>query len=928
MPRKQITLDGVEGTLELPYGDELPYGGDDSQQVTLEEANPQFISQEDMTLDGISGRLLSGAESYGFQGAVDTGGESYGDIDFSFDTEEVNDPALRADVARMDTDEEIDAMLDKRVTPAGHTKNTFGQRMITQEGLQHLSPLNKQKLIERGGNTLLDNPASFTRSDIADWRKELPPLAAGVGATMFTGGLGAIPAMAWVGGATAAGKAVDEFVDYIKGDNLQPLGDVTWDSVKEGLIASTFELGGRALRPLANMFLAPNTNIMERATTMFGKVPPMKTNISPEKMALIGEAEKIGARPSIAQATTETARNRPVSRIVGTAQNTAENVLGNPRAKPNLRAVLKEKERLAAPQSKLTQAEAGDSMARILEKESKEMAETASRQTEFIEQAVDTEVKNLQRSVGKGELAGAELGEKAVANIVSQKKAFSKKAQNLYQKVDNIIGKQAIVPVKKIKLAATKILNQFPETKTGGRAFLPEEVKRELLEIQNITGEKISFAQAQNIRSTLNEIAYTPELLKGVPTRHALQLKAAVNRALDDVAELPEGKAALEALDVANKFYAENIKKFDDAAISVLTRDLRAGGSIQPDKIVATITNSKSGTQINKIKQLVKPEVWENVRKERLGMLFEDATNADGVITGRLLHSKINTMGSGFDAVFGKDSMQIRNLVKKLRASEGKLDPVQIEKLEAGDLKTTLQNAVKAKKDLDAFQSKNFIKSLSQGEREFGDAIDYLYTSKNPRQVLEAKKHFGESSEEWLAVKDSFVDKMLKNLIGKSDDGLEELLKPGKLVEELESKGPIMKAALGESHFKELMKFGRLAAFLHSQKTSSGLVAANVALSPLRAMKGHHKIRKLVGATLFLTRMRLMAQFLSSENALRMFTTGVGSAARRKKWDNATRSSIQAIQHDMRSFADAGIDTGSALIGNFQDNIDTDQEIQ
>ena len=59
MPRKQITLDGVEGTLELPYGDELPYGGDDSQQVTLEEANPQFISQEDMTLDGISGRLLS-----------------------------------------------------------------------------------------------------------------------------------------------------------------------------------------------------------------------------------------------------------------------------------------------------------------------------------------------------------------------------------------------------------------------------------------------------------------------------------------------------------------------------------------------------------------------------------------------------------------------------------------------------------------------------------------------------------------------------------------------------------------------------------------------------------------------------------------------------------------------------------------------------
>ena len=124
------------------------------------------------------------------------------------------------------------------------------------------------------------------------------------------------------------------------------------------------------------------------------------------------------------------------------------------------------------------------------------------------------------------------------------------------------------------------------------------------------------------------------------------------------------------------------------------------------------------------------------------------------------------------------------------------------------------------------------------------------------------------------------------------------------------------------------MKFGRLAAFLHSQKTSSGLVAANVALSPLRAMKGHHKIRKLVGATLFLTRMRLMAQFLSSENALRMFTTGVGSAARRKKWDNATRSSIQAIQHDMRSFADAGIDTGSALIGNFQDNIDTDQEIQ
>jgi hypothetical protein len=161
-----------------------------------------------------------------------------------------------------------------------------------------------------------------TLSDVADMRGSAPAIAAAIVAGTLTGGMGAVPAMAAVGGSAAGAKGIDEMLDLVSGDNLQTAGEVGKDIVTEGGLAMAGEGVFRAvLAPIGRKLLAPE-----------GK------RMTDETRELMRQTESIGARANVSQITK--------APLLGRAQAMMNRIFGDRLEAQNSQALLDEAVRL------------------------------------------------------------------------------------------------------------------------------------------------------------------------------------------------------------------------------------------------------------------------------------------------------------------------------------------------------------------------------------------------------------------------------------------------------------------------------------------------------------------------------------------------------------------------------------------------------
>jgi hypothetical protein len=822
---------------------------------------------------------------------------------------EVEDLGLRAKVARADTLEEKMFLLEDRFGEGNVDVFPTGQFVISPLGLERAG-------MQHAGKPIFFDKLTPSVQDIADLADHALPVAGAAAGAALGSGVGALPAAALTATGFMTAKTADEIIDEIIGINLQSPGEVGKDIAVETILAGLTEGGVRALTPLASRLIGPNTSRGPVSKSLLGKRGELKSEIDPRRLSAVRNALRFGGRPRIAPATGKQG-------LVPRFQALAETVFGRQALdRTNARAIVKERSRIIR---RLVPREKGDLtgtttqrfnvIAKEVDKQIRFLEDKALKESENLSKVINAEVIKAGRSIGK---PGSAPGEALKKSIISARDTFKQQARDFYGAVDDMVaqstgtqtvnipgkpvpttldellgsvnmqpqsierqvtGQMAIVPTAPVKAVARDIISENP--------ILPRETKRFLNQIMSL-GDNVTFKQMQNIRSPLGQAGFVDDLLGGVESKFARDLKRSVTDAMDAAPIVsPEAKAIYLQ---ANRFYADNITKFDDALISQLGRDLRFRGAVPASKIAETLSRTKSPEQIRKVKNLVGNDVWQKVARERYDDIITASTDeATGEILAGRFANNIRNMGKGFNEFFGKDSKRIRELVTELAAKNGKIPPAR---LTGGNVRQALEKQLTAQKNFDNFMQDNFIKFLNRGDKEMGDAIEYIFRPGNERNLQAAKEFFGPGSREWREIQRRSMKNLLSKLITEQHkDAVDAVISGANFKKAVIDNSKGLEILLGKDGAGAIKDFANSAVLLteRGKAMTAGIVGANIALHPIK------NLRRIV-------RLDILSRFLASPTGVRLFTDGLKASGLRRAF--ATSSTI-GTQMMVQSINDA-----------------------
>lgn len=745
----------------------------------------------------------------------------------------VDQALFRAGFSRMSNDDEKTGFLEKQVGRGNFGKDTFGAWFIAPKGLKKL-----------GINS--DMPISIdeqriTGYDAADLAGDVPAIIGASGMALTASGVGALGGIALTVLGAAGGKAYDEVLKILQGYNKKSPGQMATTLTKEAGAAAigegAFRIGGRLLKGYS----------------------PGNT---PERIALTKEAMDAGLTPKTYQFID--AGGPLLKRF----QATSENVLGDPSQAANREALLGMAGSLQNRAGQTAVTVPGGGVEPILKPPVTDVGERlvgtvkktvdkAQLQIDYVRNrantALDKSLKNIESQLGS---ADPRTGQAVVDSIKQARREFGNNASELYTKIDDLIG-APFVPTAALKAQAEKIGAQLPKTADGRVVFTESGEANPIADIAALP-EQITIRQAQRIRSMLGESSLTRDLVSGVDKRDLALLKEASEKMFDEAGTSlgyairsqvlgPDGKPltiikingskaqlAIQALKEADAFYKQGIRKFDFPMISAITRDARMSGSVNPEQVIDYIIKPGHVADVERVKKLIGP-VWEKVTAAHFdGMIAKSSNlvNGEEQIVGKRLFDNIKTMGKTFEAVYGKNAPAIKRYASELAARDGKIDPATL----TGNVAVDMQAAAVRQRTLDVFMKDNYLAALARPGQEAEQAAAFIFRPNSPLRVLEAKKFYGETSEEFTGLQQQAMQKILSAFVEKADDPLVKVLNGKQLRAEMDRYGrKTLEATFGADLTNDLYKFANVSEFVTKKGPmgAGGIVAANVALHPV-----------------------------------------------------------------------------------------------
>lgn len=802
---------------------------------------------------------------------------------------------FRSDLSRMDTAEEKAMMLDKWVGKDNWDIDSSGRYILWEEGMEALGL--------EGGPTAIDE-VGLSKGDVADLRGDAPAIAAGVGVGMATGGLGVLPTMGAVALGTMGAKGLDETADALRGENLQSSGEVAADLITDAGLAITGEGVARSVMPIGRYIMAPGQKIPVSGSTFAERlkqrlIEPRKESVpkvAPKRTELTNQALEMGAVPGVHQATERS--------ITGRVQGMIEQVFGpnSFRTATNVEAI---NTRAAELSERVPKTSGSGRKTRLKLSRKLANAKNAFEQAEnYVRDQARANVNRARDLVNRGN------SEDAATAIRNAKSSFDDEMAVLYGQVDELIGGKEIVSSKPMKDMARLILDELPKTESGNRAFISPEAQRSLKEILQLS-DKMTFQQAQRARTALREAAENPDLLGNIGKRDLSRLKQSVDESLSpdqdfsvlertvvfdeqgfpriENAEIPveEGKTAAELLKRAGEAYANGIKVFDDELVRRISRDPSVAGAIPPSKVAETVSRADPDV-IRNLKSVVDEKTWGNILDDHLEGLYLRSEKVDGDFSPVLMYNNINRMGERFNAMYGKDALEVRRLIREASAKNADVNLNGLDN--ASDMTLALREAVERRNALDELMgsNKDFVKKIENGSLTDDQVVSYIWRkgdSKNPELLRSVRTMLGKDSQEWAAIQRKAMDGLLEHMRVESDDAVEILLNGAGLDDAIKAYGKDnMNIMFGKELADDLAKFAETTKFLTSRNNlSGGIVAANIALHP----------EKNIGK---LAWMNVLGRILSSPNTIRYFTEGLRAPRTRAGAAAMTRAVSQMMQ--------------------------------
>ena len=767
---------------------------------------------------------------------------------------------FRAGYSNRDTLEEKIAYLNEKVGEKGYVKtNRHHDRSpdfaITKSGLEKL---NLGKAFK--GKPVSIEDEKFTRYDLADMAQEAPSVAAALTAGMFTGGLGVLPAMGVMGLAGGGTRAVQEGIEQLQGKNLQSLGSVAGDVARTGALEAGGEVLGRSIMAPFRYMMGPNTR---RAGSMTGKREPSETIVDPAHQQSVKASRELGIQPNINEAT---GRNT----IAGYAQRLAHTLGGgNPAGARNLQALTRERGSIfkdAMGGSKM--GVLGGDIAQQVSKRVDEMEKRFINKDGQVKKEVANIFYSLRKSLGrKGDA-------KDVGNrILKVKEDWSNQARKRYDSVDGHLSGGAklenVVDMTSYRALAEQTLKEI--TPQSG-------VNQEVIKFLQSAAKQpvgITLKQGFNLSQSLGKKAYTPDLLAQFDQGLANRFKNALDNSIDNVehvirdkrtggwASTQKQKQALEAYQDAKAYYAgkgeykgQGIQQFDNAMVLSLGKKAKSGELSTTDIIKAIDGADASAT--NRLFKVLNKSQISNVRR----MYFENTLKGTAPANGILDIGKTKSDAglrkitfhpegwlNGMDkekmvAVFGrKEANEIIGYAEDMR----KYGVGDATFSTTGPLAQSMRQALKETQARKLATKNDFIKILQRGPEagsRFEDAVDMMIkpTGESIAYIKQAREILDEKTFNALRGKSMF--KLMDGLVKPGSDPIDRIVDGQALLTVVKNikagnANPIVEMFGGGKAGQDMWKrYQRLAVAANqvTQKGSSGLVAANVALHPIKKM--------------------------------------------------------------------------------------------
>lgn len=386
---------------------------------------------------------------------------------------------------------------------------------------------------------------------------------------------------------------------------------------------------------------------------------------------------------------------------------------------------------------------------------------------------LDKKLKHLDTLTQR--FAPGELGVDVASGIRQARADFGTSMSKIYDKVDSLVGEQKLVPVELIQREAARIARRMPKSAQAGvtreLAGLPQpnsaapedQALWESLGIKPPEAEngKITFADAQRLRTMLREKSDEASLTRGMTQGEMATLANAVDYSIQQAAKDPAATQAVKLLNAADKAYAQGIRRFNDATAKRLVKNLQAGLSPDPEEIARQIVQPGQEARVKEIRKLVGENAWKRVAGADYARMLRSSTTPTGEIDGTRLLSEVRQRRQLLSVVYGDQlSGQIEELARTMAARDGVLPA---EALAPGRMRQTLESLHEAQASEDRFMKESYLGLLGNPRRNPEQVYRWLVKPDNAAALRQAIDLMGEDSHQVAGLRQAALKELLVN---------------------------------------------------------------------------------------------------------------------------------------------------------------------
>jgi len=510
------------------------------------------------------------------------------------------------------------------------------------------------------------------------------------------------------------------------------------------------------------------------------------------------------------------------------------------------------------PTSAISSREAGEIVQKAVTSNVRQMEGAVSALQTKAQQSLDTQLANINQRMAQPGALGADVAEA----FKSAHRAFSNQAAEIYGQIDPIVGNTGVIPTGPMMRAAKALLDAMPKTKaTAATAESPAQPGRPIFEDPTVLDsvikltkldERIRFRDAQRIRSTLGDWAFSPDILRTIPEREFSLLRDAVDQSFDLAMTDPAVAPAVSLLRRGDAFYREGIRKFENLAINRMAKDVQDGIVPDPKIVAGTVLREGQTQQAEQIKKMLPPSVWNRVAgADWQAMLASAKEPQTGEVMSRRLASEIRDrdLGGLLDVTYGPMARDLRLYSQRLAAFNQKIPANELAQDSFGATMRTLE--VRQAR-LDAYMRDNYLFALSKPGQQADEAIKWIVRPGQEQRLITAQQEFGPASPQMRAIRIQALKELLHQAVEPTTTGVGSKMSGAGIDEALSRYTPQQQQILFPDGLADDMRFlGRQIRAMYPvlyDQMAGGLIAGKIKNTPLLASMAWARSGAITGA--------------------------------------------------------------------------------